>query len=195
MKRRQVKERFLSLDTIEAWSVYVPIKGWMGKTKYLSAFERSIIVGARHRCIVGARHRCQVWVRNCNTDGFFHAQQFPVCIKNGPPPKGHPANITTVGRIGVNMSQHPCGMLSTPCRVHVWRIEAVLRATPWGGKSILGRRSFFFRSLPNLSKLVVIVWSNRCNSRTDSGEAKVESRASSETQPNQASLLLDTMPT
>ena len=29
-------------------------------------------------------HRC--WV--------FHAQQFPVCIKNGPPPKGHPANLT-----------------------------------------------------------------------------------------------------
>ena len=24
----------------------------------------------------------------------FHAQQFPVCIKNGPPPKGHPANWT-----------------------------------------------------------------------------------------------------
>ena len=24
----------------------------------------------------------------------FHAQQFPVCIKNGPPPKGHPANLT-----------------------------------------------------------------------------------------------------
>jgi hypothetical protein len=23
----------------------------------------------------------------------FHAQQFPVCIKNGPPPKGHPANL------------------------------------------------------------------------------------------------------
>ena len=24
----------------------------------------------------------------------FHTQQFPVCIKNGPPPKGHPANLT-----------------------------------------------------------------------------------------------------
>ena len=24
----------------------------------------------------------------------FHAQQFPVCIKNGPPLKGHPANLT-----------------------------------------------------------------------------------------------------
>ena len=25
---------------------------------------------------------------------------------------------TTVGSTGVNMGQHPCGMLSTPCRVH-----------------------------------------------------------------------------
>jgi hypothetical protein len=25
---------------------------------------------------------------------------------------------TTVVSIGVNMGQHPCGMLSTPCRVH-----------------------------------------------------------------------------
>jgi hypothetical protein len=37
-----------------------------------------------------------------------HAQQFPVCIKNGPPPEGHPAKLTTiVGNIGVNMGQHP----------------------------------------------------------------------------------------
>ncbi|XP_052313772.1 rab GTPase-binding effector protein 1-like isoform X2 [Oncorhynchus keta] len=37
--------------------------------------------------------------------------------------------------------------------------------------------------------------SHRCNSRMDSIEATVENRASSETQPNQAALLLDTMPT
>ena len=43
-------------------------------------------------------------------------------------------------------------------------------------------------------QLVVTVLSHRCNSRTDSGEAKVVSRASPETQPNQAALLLDTMP-
>ena len=29
-----------------------------------------------------------------------------------------PANLTTVGSIGVNMGQHPCGTLLTPCRVH-----------------------------------------------------------------------------
>ena len=38
-------------------------------------------------------------------------------------------------------------------------------------------------------QLVVSVLSHRCKSLTDSGEAKVESHASSETQPNQAALL------
>jgi hypothetical protein len=56
----------------------------MSKTKELSAFERCMVVGA------GCTGLCQElqrwWV--------FHAQQFPVCIKNGPPPKGNPANLT-----------------------------------------------------------------------------------------------------
>ena len=42
-----------------------------------------MVVGARHTDFVcqELQHR---WV--------FHTQQFLVCIKNGPPPKGHPAN-------------------------------------------------------------------------------------------------------
>ena len=44
---------------------------------------------------------------------FFYTQQF-VCIKNGPPLKGHPT-WGSVGSIGVNMGQYPCGALSTPC--------------------------------------------------------------------------------
>ena len=76
----------------------------MDKTKDLSAFEWGMVEGARHTSLCQELQRC--WV--------FHAQQFPVCIKNGPPPKGHPANLT-VGSIGVNMGQHPCGTLSTPC--------------------------------------------------------------------------------
>ena len=83
----------------------------MGKTKYLSAFERDMVVGAKRTGLSVSRTAC-CWV--------FHAQQFPVCIKNGPPPKGHPANLTTVGSIAVNMGQHSCGTLST--------IEAVWRA-------------------------------------------------------------------
>jgi hypothetical protein len=56
----------------------------MGKTKYLSVFERGKVVSARQTSL------CQELQRNW----VFHAQMFPVCIKNGPPPKGHPANLT-----------------------------------------------------------------------------------------------------
>ena len=56
----------------------------MGKTKDLSVFEWSMVVGAMCTSFCQELQRC--WV--------FHTQQFPVCIKNGPPPKGHPANLT-----------------------------------------------------------------------------------------------------
>ena len=56
----------------------------MGKTKDLSAFEQGMVVDARHTGLCQELQRC--WV--------FLTQQFAVCIKNGPPPKGHPANLT-----------------------------------------------------------------------------------------------------
>jgi hypothetical protein len=43
-----------------------------------------MVVGARGTSLCQELQLC--WV--------FHAQQFPVCIKNGPPPKGRPANLT-----------------------------------------------------------------------------------------------------
>ena len=52
----------------------------MGKTNDLiSDFELSMVVGARGTGLCQELQRCFV----------FHAQQFPVCIKNGPPAKGH----------------------------------------------------------------------------------------------------------
>jgi hypothetical protein len=53
----------------------------MGKTKHLNAFEWGMVV------------LCRFVSRNCNAAEFF-TQKFCVCIKNGPPPKGHPANLT-----------------------------------------------------------------------------------------------------
>jgi hypothetical protein len=50
----------------------------------LSAFERGMVVSARRTGVCQELQRCCV----------FHTQQCPVCIKNGPPPKGHPANLT-----------------------------------------------------------------------------------------------------
>ena len=46
-----------------------------------SAVERGMVVGA------------PVCLKNCNAAGVFHKQHFPVCIKNGPPSKGPPANL------------------------------------------------------------------------------------------------------
>ena len=95
--RRQVKG-FLSL---EPWIVYVCLsEGEWARQKYLSAFERGMVVGVRYTGLCQELHLCR----------GFHTQQFPVCNKNGPPPKRHPANLTqTVGSIGVNMGHHPCG--------------------------------------------------------------------------------------
>jgi hypothetical protein len=76
----------------------------MGKTKDLGAFKRDMVVGARHTGLCQELQHC--WV--------FHAQHFPVCIKNGQPPKGHP----DLHYYGVNMGQHHCETLSTPCRDH-----------------------------------------------------------------------------
>jgi hypothetical protein len=56
----------------------------MDKTKYLGAIELGMVVGARCTDLCEELQRCRV----------FHAQQFPVCINNGPPPKGRQANLT-----------------------------------------------------------------------------------------------------
>ena len=77
-----VKEGFLSLET---WIVYECHSEGESTKKYLkSAFERGMVVDARSTGLCQELQRC--W--------GFHAQQFPVWIKNGPPPKGHPDNLT-----------------------------------------------------------------------------------------------------
>ena len=62
----------------------------------------------------------------------FHTQQFPVCIKNGPPPKGHLANLTQLQEA----MESTCAGIPVECFRHLVesiprRIEAVLRAK-WG---------------------------------------------------------------
>jgi hypothetical protein len=103
--RRQVKEGFLSLKTIETLIVCVPFRGWMGKTKDSSAFEQGMVVGAS----VSSTATLQ---------GFFHTQQFPLCIKNGPPPKRHLANLTQLWEaLESTWASIPVECL-IPCRVH-----------------------------------------------------------------------------
>ena len=64
-------------------------RGWMGKTKYLSAFEQGMYGTAVGLC----QELQHCWV--------FQAQQFTVCIKNDPPPKRHPAMITKLWGVGL----------------------------------------------------------------------------------------------
>ena len=59
---------------------------------------------------------------------WFFTQQFSVCINNGPPPKGHPANLTQLWEaLGSTWASIPVEYL-TPCRVHARRIVTLLRA-------------------------------------------------------------------
>ena len=66
-------EGFLSLETIETLFVHV------GKKKCLSAIEWDMVVGANRTGL------CQE---------LQHSWVFHMCIKNGSPPNGHPANLT-----------------------------------------------------------------------------------------------------
>jgi hypothetical protein len=86
----------------------------MGKTNDLSDFERGIVVGARRTGLDQELQHC--WV--------FHAQQSPVCVKIGPQAKGHPANLTQLGSIGVNPVERFQYLVESILR----RVEGVLRA-------------------------------------------------------------------
>jgi hypothetical protein len=81
----------------------------MGKTKDKRAFEQGMGVGV------------SVWVcQELQRCLGFNAQHFPTTLSRvyGEWSTIQIANLTTVGSTGVNVGQHPCGMLLTPCKVH-----------------------------------------------------------------------------
>jgi hypothetical protein len=61
---------------------YSHFKKWARQK--ISSFEQGMVVGARRTNLCQELQCC--WV--------FHTQQFPMCFKNGPPPKGPPVNLT-----------------------------------------------------------------------------------------------------
>ena len=73
--------------------VCVPFRGWMGTTTDWSAFEQGMVVGARRTGLCQKLQRC--W--------GFHSQQFPLCIKNGLPPKRTSSQLDNWGK---HWSQH-----------------------------------------------------------------------------------------
>ena len=82
----------------------------MGKTKDLSAFEWGIVVGPRRTGLSVSRTATLL--------GFSRSTVSRVYQGRSSTQRTSSQLDTTVGSIGVNMGQHPCGMLSTPCRVH-----------------------------------------------------------------------------
>jgi hypothetical protein len=99
-ERRHVKEGYRSLETIETWTVYgCHSEGEWAKTKYLSAFERFVS-------------------RTATLRGFSHSTVSRVYQEYSTTQRTSSHLDTTVESIGVNVDQHPCGTLSTPCRVH-----------------------------------------------------------------------------
>ena len=89
----------------------------MGKTKYLSAFERGMVVGARCTGLSVSRTATLV--------GFLPSTVSRVDQEWSSTQRTSSLLDTTVGNIGVNMGQRPYGMLSTPCNSMPRRIEAV----------------------------------------------------------------------
>ena len=87
--------------------VCVPFRGWMGKTKYLSAIERGMIVGARRTDLSVSRTVALLGILRSIVFGVYQEWSTTQRTSNH--------LETTVGIIGVTMGHHPCGMLSTPC--------------------------------------------------------------------------------
>ena len=82
--RRPVNEGFLSLETIRDGLCMCVIQRVNGQDKRC-AFERGMVVGAR---------RIGLSVSRTATLMGFSLNSFPMCIKNGLPPKGNPAILT-----------------------------------------------------------------------------------------------------
>jgi hypothetical protein len=94
-KQRRI---FKPWDNWDMDCVCVPFRGWKRKTKDWSAFEWSMVVGAR-RTGLSVSITATVLGFSCSTVSHVY-QEWPSQLD------------TTVGSIGVNMGQNPCGMVS-----------------------------------------------------------------------------------
>ena len=82
----------------------------MGKTKDVSAFGRGMVVGARHTVLSVSRTATLL--------GFTHSKVSFVSQEWSNTQRTSSHLDITVGSSGINMGQHPYGMLLAPCRVH-----------------------------------------------------------------------------
>ena len=96
----------LSVCKLPTSTVHVPFKGWMGKTRF-----KCLWTGYGSRCTSLSVSRTAALL-------FFYAQRFPVYQEWSTTQTTTSQLATTMESIEVNMGQHRCGKLSTPCRVH-----------------------------------------------------------------------------
>ena len=90
----------------------------------------------------------------------FHAQRFPMCIKSGPPSKGHPANLTQLWEaLETTWASIPVERFWHLVESMPWGIEAVLRAKGEGVQLNI-RKVFLMFSIFSWSNWW-IVWSNQ----------------------------------
>ena len=86
------------------------------------------------KCLwTGYGSRCQAHQFECAEElqscWVFHAQQFPVCIKNGPTPKGHPYDLTQLWEaLESSWASIPMEHFWHLVESMHWWSEAVLRA-------------------------------------------------------------------
>jgi hypothetical protein len=126
--------------------------------------ERSVLVwnDSMRYCLIRGTNRCDVqivweaiWLAVQESNGLciglsvlrtamllgFYAQQFPMCLKKGPPPKRHPANLTRLHCVPqLTWASIPVELFWHLVESMPWQIEAVLRAKG-GVNSILGSYS------------------------------------------------------
>ena len=94
-----------------------------GQDKSLSAFEQGMVVSSRRTGLSMSRTAK-------NAAGFFHAKQFSVYIKNGPQPKGNPANLTQLRE----------ALESTSASMHVERFRHLVESMPRRIEAVLGSK-------------------------------------------------------
>ena len=77
--------------------------------------------------------RCTILCQELQRCWVFHAQQFPVCIKNSPPPKGYPDNLTQLWKtLESTWASIPLELFRHLVESMLQQTEAVLRAK-WEG--------------------------------------------------------------
>ena len=114
---------WISLLHSVLWRTILPIY-----TYVIAFFQQGMVVGAMLIGLCWELQRC--W--------GFQAQQFPVCIENGPPPKGHPAYFTQPWEaLESTSASSPMECFRHLVESMPRQTEAVLRAEG-GWSSILG---------------------------------------------------------